>query len=80
MNQNSAIAEEPKLNWISSTLDKSRVEFLVLDCQSDSELIKLFRSHPSWSVDFENKEAVLFARATSEQDGRLARLNRDYGD
>jgi len=69
MNQNCAVAEEPvKLNWISSTLDKSRIEFLALDCQSDSELIKLFRSHPSWTVDFENEQAILFARAASGQD------------
>lgn len=69
MNQNYAVAEEPKsTHWISSTLDKSQIEFLALDCQSDSELIKLFRSHPSWIVNFENKEAVLFARAASGQD------------
>jgi hypothetical protein len=69
MNQNSAVAQElQSTNWISSALDEHRVEFLVLDCHSDSELIKFFRSHPSWSVDFENKEAVLFARATPGQD------------
>jgi hypothetical protein len=64
MNQERFVTEEPvKITYWQKVLDKSRVQFLALDRYSDSELIKLFRAHPGWVVDFESKEVVLFARA-----------------
>lgn len=71
MNQDRSVAEESiKIAYWQSVLDKSHVQFLALDRHSDSEMIKLFRSHPGWIVDFEDEEAVLFARAASRQDNR----------
>jgi hypothetical protein len=64
MNQDRSVTEEPvKITYWQKVLDKSRVQFLALDRYSDSELIKLFRLHPGWVVDFESEEVVLFARA-----------------
>lgn len=38
------------------------VQFLVLDPCSDSDMVKLVRSQPGWRVDFEDGEAIIFAR------------------
>ena len=48
-------------------LDEYGVQFLVLDRHDDSDLLKLFRSQPGWAVDFEDKEAIIFARADTVQ-------------
>ena len=43
-------------------LEEYEVEFLVLDPHTDSELLGLFQSQPGWVVDFEDREAIVFAR------------------
>jgi len=45
--------------WLSA-LEKSGVQFLVLDRHSDSELLERLRSRPGWAVDYEDGEAVIF--------------------
>ena len=53
---------DPMNNW-TMALDAHEVRFLLLDRHSDSELLELFRSQSDWSVEAEDKETVLFARA-----------------
>jgi len=48
-------------NW-PQVLDEYGVQFLVLDCRSDADLLEMFRSQPAWTIDFEDGEAVIFAR------------------
>jgi hypothetical protein len=45
-----------------AALDVSGVEFLVLDIHRDRGLLQAARLDPRWTVDFEDEEAVLFAR------------------
>ncbi len=49
-------------NW-PRVFDEHDVQFLVLDRHDDTDLLNLFRSQPGWIVDFEDEEAVIFARA-----------------
>lgn len=49
-------------NWLE-VFDAYGVQFLILDPDGDGELLELVRSRPEWQVDFEDKEAVIFARA-----------------
>jgi hypothetical protein len=51
-------------NWLK-VLEEHSVQFLVLDPHTDSELLGLFRAQPGWAVDFEDKEAIIFARTDS---------------
>ncbi len=44
-------------------LDEHDVQYLVLDIHSDSDLLKLFRTHPGWQVHFRDAETVIFTRA-----------------
>ena len=55
--------ERPDTNddWLKM-LEEYEVEFLVVDPHTDSELLGLFRSQPGWAVDFEDREAIIFAR------------------
>jgi len=64
MRQDRSLTQETGVNedWVQ-VLDGYGVQFLVLDVHSDSELIELFRSQPRWTVDFQDEEAVIFARA-----------------
>jgi hypothetical protein len=48
-------------------LDAWFVQFLVLDRQSDDDLLKRYRSKPGWAVDFEDGEAVIFVRGEPAQ-------------
>jgi hypothetical protein len=48
-------------DWLK-ILEEYGVEFLVLDPHTDSELLGLFRSQPGWAIDFEDREAIIFAR------------------
>ena len=48
-------------DWLEM-LEEYEVEFLVLDPHTDSELLGLFKSQPGWAVDFEDREAIIFAR------------------
>jgi len=53
-------------DWVG-VFDEYGVQFLVLDCHDDSNLLNLFRSQSGWTVDFEDEEAVVFARADVRQ-------------
>lgn len=48
-------------NWLTM-LDAYHVRFLVLSLYSESDLVRYFRSQPGWIVDFEDEEAIIFAR------------------
>jgi hypothetical protein len=49
-------------DWVE-TFDKHGVQFLVLSRHDDGDLLKLFQTRPDWAVDFEDEEAIIFARA-----------------
>lgn len=51
-------------NWLE-TLDEQGVQFVILDPCDDRDLAKAMRSQPGWEVDFEDREATIFARAGS---------------
>ncbi len=48
-------------DWLA-ILDTYGVQFLILDLQRDDELLRSVRSHPGWTVDFQDGETILFAR------------------
>ena len=48
-------------------LDRHGVQFLVLDPRTDGELVRLVRSRPGWSVDFDDGKAVVLARTEPMQ-------------
>jgi len=50
-----------------AVLDEYGVQFLVLGRHDDSDLLELFQSQPGWTVDFEDEEAIIFARADTAQ-------------
>ncbi len=56
----------PNEDW-PEVLDEYGVQFLVLGRHDDRDLLKLFRSQPGWAVDFEDKEAIIFARTEMAQ-------------
>ena len=64
MLQDHFVTQTPIVNedW-PRVFDEYDVQFLVLDPHRDSNLLKLFRSQPEWTVDFEDEETVLFVRA-----------------
>ena len=64
MRQDRSLTQETGVNedWVQ-VLDGYGVQFLVLDVHSDSELVELFQSQPGWTVDFQDGEAVILARA-----------------
>lgn len=53
-------------NW-PSVLDAYNVQFLVLNLHNESDVVRFFRLHPGWKVDFEDEEAIIFARADRSQ-------------
>jgi hypothetical protein len=53
-------------DWVEM-VEKQGVQFLVLSRHDDSDLLKLFQSQPGWTVDFEDGEAIVFARADAAQ-------------
>jgi hypothetical protein len=57
LTQENSVTED----WVE-VLDGYGVQFLVLDVHSDSELVELFQSQHRWTVDFQDGEAVIFAR------------------
>jgi hypothetical protein len=58
--------------WLS-VLDRFGVQFLVLDIRDDGELLQAARLHPQWTVDFEDRDAVLLTRTgTLEKAGSAA--------
>ena len=52
--------------WLTA-LDSYGVQFLILDKERDRPLLKLVRSRPGWTVDFEDRESVLFTRLRTPQ-------------
>ena len=64
--QNYLAAQETDANkgWLDQ-LDEHGVEFVILDLHGDSDLAEILRLQPAWTVDFEDGEAVIFARAAS---------------
>ena len=53
-------------NW-RRVLDAYQVRFLVLNLQSEDDMVQFFRSQPGWSVDFEDGESIIFARTGADQ-------------
>ncbi len=53
--------EEP-VDW-PAVLDEYEVRFLALDIDADGDLLKLFQSHPEWTLDTESGGAVLLAHS-----------------
>jgi hypothetical protein len=51
-----------KEDWLRA-LDAYHVRFLVLNRQSERDLVNYFRSLPGWGIDFEDSESIIFARA-----------------
>ena len=72
MPQDDSITQEERLldareggireNWLRA-LDAYHVRFLVLNHQTESDMVKYFRSQPGWEIDFEDAESIIFARA-----------------
>ena len=60
-------AERQSVEDWPRVFDEYGVQFLILDRHDDSNVLKLFRSQPGWAVDFEDEEAVIFARADPAQ-------------
>jgi hypothetical protein len=57
--------------WLAA-LDTYSVQFLILDKQRDEPLLQIVRSRPGWTVDFEDRESVLFTRIRAPQGARAA--------
>jgi hypothetical protein len=57
--------------WLS-TFDKLDVQFLVLDRRHDAELLQVARLHPEWTVDFEDRDAVLLTRTGTLENAGIA--------
>ena len=48
-------------NWLTM-LDAYHVRYLVLNLQTEGDLVNYFRSLPGWLVDFEDQDSIIFAR------------------
>ena len=46
-------------DWLQM-LDEENVQCIILDSQTDTELIETIRSQPKWIVDVEDTEVVIF--------------------
>ena len=55
-------------NWLQC-FEEQNVRFVVLSQSQDEELVKTLRCQSGWSVDFEDDEAVIFARCARTGDG-----------
>ena len=64
MPQDHSITRETDMNgnWVEM-FDEYGVQFLILDRHDDGDLLNLFQSQPGWALDFQDEEAVIFARA-----------------
>lgn len=51
-----------------AVFDRYGVQFLILDVKSDGDLLRRFLVEPQWTVDFEEGDSVLFARAATRQE------------
>jgi len=64
MSQNHSITRETGTNgnWVEM-FDEYGVQFLILARHDDGDMLNLFQSQPGWALDFQDEEAVIFARA-----------------
>ena len=49
--------------WLDQ-LDEYGVEFVILDLDDDHDLVEVLHIQDSWIVDFQDRDAVIFARTT----------------
>ena len=49
---------------LPDVLDALRVRYVIVDLKSDGDLHRMMKSQPRWSVDFEDGEGAIFARAS----------------
>ena len=64
MGQGHSTVHETGMNKVwTAALDKNNVEFVMLDLDSDGDVVEFLHLHPKWSVDFQDEEVVIFARA-----------------
>jgi len=56
------ITEMTDLRELERLLDESQVAFMLYDSQQDIDWIQTFRNNPSWDIDSEDDETVLFSR------------------
>lgn len=62
------------MNWLK-LLDQERVGAVILDRRSDRELVARLRRRQGWTVDFEDKESVIFTRNPREDQASLLANN-----
>ena len=55
-----------------AVLEAHGVEFVILDKLRDGKLLQGIRSMPGWTVDFEDREAVLFSRVRASGGAQAA--------
>lgn len=55
-----------------AALEAHGVEFVILDKVRDGKLLQAVRSTPGWTVDFEDREAVLFSRVRAPDGAQAA--------
>jgi hypothetical protein len=48
-------------DWVAA-LDAYSVRFLILDVRRDNDLWQRIRVEPGWTVDFQDRDAVLLTR------------------
>lgn len=56
------ISTPTAINWLD-LFDRHGVQYLALDRQSDRALIELVRTRPEWTLDWQERDWLLFVRA-----------------
>jgi hypothetical protein len=64
-------AKDRSDRWLAA-LDALCVQYLILDTQRDRELMRLVQSNPKWTIDFQEGNSILFARAQAHISARVA--------
>jgi hypothetical protein len=49
------------VDWLM-LFEQENVRFVVLDRRTDRDLVKMLQHRRGWTVDFEDKESVIFMR------------------
>lgn len=57
--------------WLA-TLDAYGVQYLMLDAQRDRELLRRVQSNPTWTIDFQEGNSILFTRTRARASARIA--------
>lgn len=57
----------PSQTALPDVLDTLRVQYVVLDVERDGDLHRFMHAQPGWSVDFEDGDGAVFARASVTQ-------------